>query len=589
MTRLGRLHVKLAAGVSCFALASCASVDIRNETNSVARSPADTYSLHAYVTKQGTIYDLTMTAIATSNSPVTYSGMSSSDGANFFGDAPSNPCNQVLSVQYEAKYRTQPAGSFKSKKSPGVGAHQIPIDGAPPASCGATGGANHVFKVNSTVDVVDSNPGDGVCSTGAVTTNGLPICTLRAAVMEANALAGVDLIEVPAGVYTLTIPDVGPASESEANAAVGDLDITEGVTIIGTTTNAYLGSGSSEQTVIKPTAIVDGNHANRVFDLHTAHPDFATTPDAGWTPDRIVELQKLTIRNGKLGLEHSGAGVLNRGFLRLKQVVFDSNQVNSLNNSSTVSDAPGGALANFGVVEGSELYFLRNVASDGGAFLNRGTATLSMSGFFFNTARGGGHAIENEGGTANLTLENVSFGKNGYFALPQPPAGTTPIGGGGDGGFAIVNSGGSILMRWVTLFSNKGGFWNSSGSINMTATLSGGNAFMNCAGTIAGAGVGSMIAPNPSYGYGPCSLSTTAFTPPSTVQLAKGVSPVFYTPKTAPWRNLVALALCPTRDQRNNSRTPVISSSPQQCDSGAVEYEEDLDSTRIMTAASVNY
>ena len=55
------------------------------------------------------------------------------------------------------------------------------------------------FAVNSTADAVDATPGDGFCDDG--TGN----CTLRAAIMEANALAGDDTINLPAGTYTLTV------------------------------------------------------------------------------------------------------------------------------------------------------------------------------------------------------------------------------------------------------------------------------------------------------------------------------------------------------------------------------------------------
>ena len=78
------------------------------------------------------------------------------------------------------------------------------------------------LMVNSTLDDVDAAPGDGVCQTS---TPGR--CTLRAAVMEANANLGADTIVLqPATVYTLTI-----AGTTEDAAATGDLDLTEQVTI----------------------------------------------------------------------------------------------------------------------------------------------------------------------------------------------------------------------------------------------------------------------------------------------------------------------------------------------------------------------
>ncbi|MGH9260064.1 MAG: CSLREA domain-containing protein, partial [Acidimicrobiales bacterium] len=69
--------------------------------------------------------------------------------------------------------------------------------------------------VNSTVDAADTNPGDGVCATGAGT------CTLRAAIQEANAVDDPNNIEVPAGTYVLALFGAG-----EDAAASGDLDIT---------------------------------------------------------------------------------------------------------------------------------------------------------------------------------------------------------------------------------------------------------------------------------------------------------------------------------------------------------------------------
>ena len=50
-----------------------------------------------------------------------------------------------------------------------------------------------VFTVNNSADVVDANPGNGVCETAP----GNGVCTLRAAIQEANALAGDDTITFP--------------------------------------------------------------------------------------------------------------------------------------------------------------------------------------------------------------------------------------------------------------------------------------------------------------------------------------------------------------------------------------------------------
>src|SRR5688572_26000576 len=69
-----------------------------------------------------------------------------------------------------------------------------------PALAGAQGPVRPDIVVNSMADAVDSSAGDGVCRT----TGGQ--CTLRAAVIEANALLGHDRIRIPAGVYEIEIP-----------------------------------------------------------------------------------------------------------------------------------------------------------------------------------------------------------------------------------------------------------------------------------------------------------------------------------------------------------------------------------------------
>ena len=62
-----------------------------------------------------------------------------------------------------------------------------------------------VFTVNSSFDVSDVNPGNGVCEAAA----GNNTCTLRAAIEEANALPGADQIILPPNTYVLTIVSEG--------------------------------------------------------------------------------------------------------------------------------------------------------------------------------------------------------------------------------------------------------------------------------------------------------------------------------------------------------------------------------------------
>ena len=95
--------------------------------------------------------------------------------------------------------------------------------------------------VNSTADANDDSPGDGVCATSGGQ------CTLRAAIEEANALAGSDAITLPTGTYTLALAGLG-----EDSSVTGDLDITSDLTING--------AGAA-------TTIIDGGAIDRVFHI----------------------------------------------------------------------------------------------------------------------------------------------------------------------------------------------------------------------------------------------------------------------------------------------------------------------------------
>ena len=100
------------------------------------------------------------------------------------------------------------------------------------------------FFVTHTADTVDANPGDGIAADASGNT------TLRAAIMEANALAGHQTIALGAGTYKLTIPGTG-----EDGAATGDLDVGDDLTIAG---------------VDAVSTIIDGGGLDRVFEILSA-------------------------------------------------------------------------------------------------------------------------------------------------------------------------------------------------------------------------------------------------------------------------------------------------------------------------------
>jgi SdrD B-like domain len=77
------------------------------------------------------------------------------------------------------------------------------------------------FTTNTFIDSVDVNAGDGICADSA------GLCSLRAAIIEANALPGLDTVNLQTGTYLLT------RDGSDFASAVGSLDINDNVKIVG--------------------------------------------------------------------------------------------------------------------------------------------------------------------------------------------------------------------------------------------------------------------------------------------------------------------------------------------------------------------
>ena len=225
------------------------------------------------------------------------------------------------------------------------------------------------FVVNSTADQSDAVPGNGFCS---VMTG---ICTLRAAIQEANALAGPDTIQLPANLYALSIAGVG-----EEMAATGDLDIRDDLTIDGAAAG---------------TTFVDASTLDRVF--HVQPMNSATLS---------VTIRDVTIQHGAT-TDIPGGGILHsdEGTLTVEDAVFDGNHV-----SGTTSSATGGAVASVG---GGHLTVRRSLffddsASAGGAVFSNGTLRSFDSTFDSNTTTVG--AVIDSYGPASV--ERCTFAGN---------------------------------------------------------------------------------------------------------------------------------------------------------------------------------
>lgn len=98
------------------------------------------------------------------------------------------------------------------------------------------------YNVNNENDLPDYLPGDGICSYLAVVEQGGESCTLRAAIMEANASTEADTILLEGELYVIAF---GTNEEEEDQGLYTDLDILSDMTIVGvegseiTTLNAF--------------------------------------------------------------------------------------------------------------------------------------------------------------------------------------------------------------------------------------------------------------------------------------------------------------------------------------------------------------
>ncbi len=278
--------------------------------------------------------------------------------------------------------------------------------------CFAGAASAATFTVNTTNDTADAAPGDGVCA------DSVAACSMRAAISEANALAGADIITIGGVTYTQTLV----AANEDLNAG-GDWDITSQITI----------NGVSEASTILQASTTIGTATERVLNVR-----------AGGN----LTLTNATVRfgrfNGTMTANTRGAGIENLGVLTLDHVTVRDNQVTStsgnpiaagINNQGTAvtlisSTVTANVTTRSVGVAGSASAFGGGMASLTAATLtftdssvsgNSAVTTAAFAGFGF----GAGLYLEN---VFNLTATNSHFDNN---------TGTGVLTGGGSNGNGI--------------------------------------------------------------------------------------------------------------------------------------------------------
>ncbi len=211
-------------------------------------------------------------------------------------------------------------------------------------------------------------------------------CSLREAVLAANAASGTDFIVLGAGRYSLSL-----TGTNEDLAATGDLDVSDDLAIVGRDAAG---------------TVIDADQTDRVFDIKAGVK---------------LELVSLTVTDG-YALNGDGGGLLVLGELGLKRAEVSLNRA---------EDGRGGGIA---ALDGSVLNIdqssiLQNRSTDqGGGIYLESTIHMVNSTLSLNHAEliGGGALYGAEGalGTvSNSTIYQNSAGSGsggGVFVVSQP-------------------------------------------------------------------------------------------------------------------------------------------------------------------------
>ena len=279
----------------------------------------------------------------------------------------------------------------------------------------------HEFTVNTTSDTVDVNPGDGIALDASGDTS------LRAAIMEANALPAPATIILPAGRYALTIP----GDTFEDASLTGDLDIAGDLTIVG--------AGAASTTI--DVSRLDGFLNGRAFHVLT---------------NAALDLRGVTVTGvrDRENWEYGGA-IYNQGTAVLTDCILSDNQTYI-----------GAAAYNYGTMTLTGCVISQNSVGGAGALGNdqAGVMTIVRCSIAENTGPEEGAGIYNWG---TLTIIDSTLRDNnaGYY------------GGGG----ALYSGSGNVMISGSTFFGNTavyyGGAISSYGTLSLTnCTVSGNSA-----------------------------------------------------------------------------------------------------------------
>ncbi len=471
----------------------------------------------------------------------------------------------------------------------------LPAPGA--AAAASAGGVTYV--VTTTVDT-----NDGRCDTQ---------CSVREAILAANAHPGADTVRIPAGTYDLGIPGAG-----EDAGATGDLDITDAVAVKGAGESRTVLSAAGIDRVLQvfggPTSISGVTITHGLAPANSGGGGGIRVDAETVTLSHVIVADNATVE-GITG-DSEGGGIKTSGLagdinLTLTRVRITGNRaqygagiavdtggaaMSHVHVTGNIAAGPGGGVYNSdsrttltdSVIDG-------NRAGDaGGGLINIGDfrdglpaqMTMTRVQVSGNNANGNGGGLSNLSGGSTTIADSIFTGNRamtGAFAFnaDQLDVGNSTVSGNTSAaGGALVNDGADPLDHYttpgtgtllnVTFADNSAGIQNLplSGTETVTNTILS-NRRQNCTRT-SDAGLISSGGGNLDSGR-TCHFAAThdrSAVNPRLAALADNGGPTLTQALRAgsPARDRALDAACPTHDQRGAHRP-----RGPHCDIGAFE------------------
>ncbi|QYO65963.1 right-handed parallel beta-helix repeat-containing protein [Leptolyngbya sp. 7M] len=297
--------------------------------------------------------------------------------------------------------------------------------------------------VNNNGDATDATPGDGVCET--VTGNG--VCTLRAAVAEANALAGNDVITFDPSVALIQIN--------------GQIAISSNLSIVGPGPNLL----TIQNTAPLATTSRIFNITNFVVGIHgvTLAGGIVTGNGGAIQNTGTLTITSCVIRNNSAnGSTGIGGGIRSTNTLRLYNSVLHDN-------SSAASTSGGISFAGATLeIRNSTIRNNTSFGNGGGMNISATSSVLIRNSTISNNTAGAasGGLFLNRGEIVNSTISGNTA--NGSLATE------------GGGGIRIQAGANTVAIISSTITNNsapntaagaRGGIWHETGTLTLSNTI----------------------------------------------------------------------------------------------------------------------